>query len=124
MMYTRLYADTDGESHFEDVEVELASADFAPPAPPVNLSDMMAAEHVGFLALQSGWKGGVQASPSRMIIFVLAGQVELTASDGVVRSFTRGSVFTVEDTEGKGHGTSVVGDDDAQLAFAGLPNGG
>ncbi|CAA9363367.1 MAG: hypothetical protein AVDCRST_MAG93-7789, partial [uncultured Chloroflexia bacterium] len=38
MKYVRLYADEAGESHFEDVEVELTPIDYAPPAPPVNLS--------------------------------------------------------------------------------------
>jgi hypothetical protein len=34
MKYVRIYADLTGESHFKDVEVELAQVDFAPPAPP------------------------------------------------------------------------------------------
>jgi hypothetical protein len=33
MMYTRLYADETGESHYEDIEAELTPRDFAPPAP-------------------------------------------------------------------------------------------
>ena len=37
MKYTRVYADSNGESHFEDVEVEFSSVDFAPPAPPLEL---------------------------------------------------------------------------------------
>ena len=36
--YVRLYADAAGESHFEEVEVPLATQDFAPPAQPMNLS--------------------------------------------------------------------------------------
>jgi len=38
MKYTRVYADENGESHFEDVEVEFSPVDFAPPAPPLDLS--------------------------------------------------------------------------------------
>lgn len=34
MKYTRIYGDPIGESHFEDVEVELKLVDFAPPAAP------------------------------------------------------------------------------------------
>ena len=33
--YTCLYADSDGESHFKDVEVEFQETDFAPPAMPL-----------------------------------------------------------------------------------------
>jgi len=123
MIYARLYADRTGESHFEDVELETGPAEITPPAPPVTLSEMMAAEHVGFLSFPPGWSGGFQVAPSRMILFVLDGQMELTASDGVARRFPAGSVFSVEDTEGKGHAMRVIGEREAQLAFAGLPNG-
>jgi hypothetical protein len=37
-IYTRLYSDADGESHFEEVEVDLALTDYAPPAEPLGLS--------------------------------------------------------------------------------------
>ena len=37
LKYTRIYTDSDGETHFEDLEIELAEVDFAPPAPPVKL---------------------------------------------------------------------------------------
>ena len=30
--YTRLFSDDSGESHFEDLTIELSSVDFAPPA--------------------------------------------------------------------------------------------
>ncbi len=36
MKIVRLYSDTAGESHFEDVVVPLASLNFVPPAPPIN----------------------------------------------------------------------------------------
>lgn len=36
--YVRLYADSKGESHFLDAEMELLPVTFAPPAPPLNLS--------------------------------------------------------------------------------------
>ena len=38
MKYVRLYSDEGGDSHFEDVEVGFESVDFAPPAPPLDLS--------------------------------------------------------------------------------------
>jgi hypothetical protein len=33
--YARLYADDQGESHFEDIEIDLALTEYAPPAPPL-----------------------------------------------------------------------------------------
>jgi hypothetical protein len=38
MRYTRIFANEQGESPIEDVEVELTARDFAPPAPPLDLS--------------------------------------------------------------------------------------
>jgi hypothetical protein len=38
MKYTRVYADAMGETHYDEVEVAVAPADFAPPTPPVYLS--------------------------------------------------------------------------------------
>jgi len=35
--YVRLYTDESGESHFEDLELELPPVDFAPPAGPLNI---------------------------------------------------------------------------------------
>lgn len=36
--FMRIYADADGESHFEDLDIPFETADFVPPAPPVLLS--------------------------------------------------------------------------------------
>ena len=44
--YVRMYADEDGESHFEDIETELQPMDFAPPAAPLNVAPISAANHV------------------------------------------------------------------------------
>lgn len=64
MQYVRVYADAAGESHFEDVAVPLASVDFAPPAPPVNLSAFHPAARYGFLVGPPGWDGGWHPAPS------------------------------------------------------------
>ena len=43
MIYTRLYSDAHGESHFEDVGIELTLTNYAPPAPPLELTSFMIA---------------------------------------------------------------------------------
>ena len=45
MKYTKIFADEEGETHFKDVEIELESVDFAPPAQPLNLSSFNPATH-------------------------------------------------------------------------------
>jgi quercetin dioxygenase-like cupin family protein len=109
MKYTRVYADAKGESHIEDVEVELNATDFAPPAPPLNLSPLTPAKRVGFLHAPPGWSGDWHPAPKRQMIFYLAGETEGATSDGEVRRFGPGDVVLLEDTTGKGHRSRVVG---------------
>ena len=108
MKYVRLYADSNGESHFEDVGVKFTLADFAPPAPPLNVSALTPASQFGFLSAPPGWYGDWHPAPRRQFIFYLAGEIEAEVSDGEVRRFGPGSVTLVEDTTGKGHTSRVV----------------
>ena len=122
MKYTRVYADESGESHFEDMEVEFSSVDFAPPAPPLDLSAFTPATQYGFLRAPAGWLGDWHPAPRRQIIFYLAGEIEAEVSDGEVRRFRPGSVTLVEDTTGKGHKSRVVGTTDVLSAVVQLEN--
>ena len=73
MQYVRLYADDEGESHFEDVEVTLNFVNFAPPAPPLGLSEWTSAERVGFLSGGATWHGEFHPTPRRQFMVLLAG---------------------------------------------------
>jgi len=110
--YVRLFEDSTGESHFEDVEAKLTSTDFAPPAPPLNVSSAIPALQVVFLSVSNGWLGDWHSSPVRQFIFVATGELELEASDGEVRRFRAGDVAFAEDVSGKGHCSRAIGDDD------------
>jgi hypothetical protein len=103
MRYVRLYAGPDGESHFEDVDVALEAVDFAPPAPPLHISDFVPATRVGFLTAPSDWQGDWHPTPRRQFFVYLGGGAGVEASDGEVRHFRTGDVLLVEDTTGKGH---------------------
>ena len=109
--YRRLYADAKGESHFSDEEMELQSVDFAPPAPPVNISAFTRAKHFVLLHTPPGWFGDWHPTPHRQFFFFLSGEVDVQASDGDLRRFGPGSVLLVEDTTGRGHTTRVTTDD-------------
>jgi hypothetical protein len=108
MRYPRLYTGTDGESHFEDIEIDLPLTEYAPPAPPLGLSSFTAATQFGFMNAPAGWSSDWHPASSRNIFFVLSGEWEVTASDGESRRFLAGSVLLVEDTTGKGHSSRVV----------------
>lgn len=109
--YARVYATPDGESHWEDLEAELSPMDFAPPAPPLHLSDLRGATSVRFLTAPVGWVGEPHPTPRRQIFIVLSGCMEGTTSDGAVRRFRAGQALLMEDTFGRGHASRVVGDE-------------
>lgn len=109
VIYTCLYADSGGESHFKDVEVEFQETDFAPPAMPLNVSSFSSATECGFITVPPGWYGDWHPTPQRQFLFYLAGQAEVGVSDGEVRTFGPGDILLVEDTTGKGHVSRVVG---------------
>lgn len=110
MKYTRVYADPDGESHMEDVSFEMTPVDFAPPAPPMDRSELTPSSAVHFLGVPAGWYGQPHPAPRRQFIFILQGEGETRTSDGHVRRCIPGSIFLLEDTTGKGHDLRVVGD--------------
>jgi quercetin dioxygenase-like cupin family protein len=122
MKYVRVYADQNGETHLEDVEVAMSMTNFAPPAPPVELSPLMPGSQVVFLRFPVGWDGPPHPAPRRQFAFVLAGEFEGAVSDGEVRLLGPGSVILLEDMWGKGHTTRVVGNDPVMLALVQLPD--
>jgi hypothetical protein len=111
MKYVRLYSDSTGASHFGDEELTFTLADFAPPAPPISMSQLFQPEGAAFISSPSGWMGNWHPAPQRQYFFCLAGQLEVEVSDGEIRTFGPGEVVLVEDTWGKGHISRVVGED-------------
>jgi hypothetical protein len=109
LKFTRLYADSEGASHFSDEEMAFTLIDFAPPAPAISLSKAFSAKSVALMSSPAGWHGDWHPAPQRQFIFVLVGQLEVTVSDGEVRTFGPGSIVLVEDTVGKGHISKVIG---------------
>ena len=113
MRYIRVYNGDDGESRFEDVEVAFASAVFAPPAPPLDVSTAVPARETLFIRFPAGWTDPAHPSPARQWMFVLSGRGETTAG-GETRAWGTGDAFFLEDTEPPGHATTIL--EDAVLA--------
>jgi hypothetical protein len=57
------------------------------------------------LLLPAGWYGEFHPVPSRQLMVMVAGALEVTASDGEVRLFRPGSAVLVDDIVGRGHAT-------------------
>lgn len=115
--YVRLYAEPDGQSHMQKgLKIELTSADFVPPAPPIDVSAIEPATTYGFLRVPSGYDGDWHPSPKRQWIFFLSGEMEFEVVDGQVHRAGPGSAMLLEDTTGKGHRSRVVSGTAAVLA--------
>jgi hypothetical protein len=112
MKYTRIYADGNGESHFEDIEIGMKPA----PANTGTISEMIATKGVMFR--QSGeyfinWHN----APRRQFVVNLTGTVEIVASDGEKRCLGPGSVLLAEDLTGKGHTSRGLGGEERISLF-------
>lgn len=111
----RIYADSTGESHFENLDVSYQAADFVPPAPPVLMSPSQPATDHSFERLHPGWQGDWHPVPQRLLAVYLSGSGEMTASDGEVRALLPGTVLLAEDTTGKGHVSRVTGTEEMNV---------
>jgi hypothetical protein len=120
MKYTRIFADEHGETHFEDVDVELSPRNFAPPAAPLTVATPVPARQCVLMTMPAGWFGDWHPTPARQFFFQLSGEIETEVSDGEVRRFSPGSIHFLDDVAGKGHVTRSVGDTDVLGAFVQL----
>ena len=101
--------------------MQISPRDFAPPTPPLHLTEPITAERTIFCTFPPGWFGDWHPAPRRQFYFQMSGEIEVQVSDGEVRRFTAGSVVLLEDTSGKGHSTRVVGDNAVEAVFVQLP---
>ncbi len=103
MKITRVYSDDDGESHFENVDIELQDSGEIG-----RLSERVSADSIIFRENDSDYNYEWHTAPQKQYIILLDGEIELEVSGGEVRRFKGGDVILVEDTTGKGHRTKAV----------------
>jgi hypothetical protein len=112
MKYPRIFATPDGESHFQDVEVPLQIALVVPGRPAIESSTAILTSAATLLHIGAEWDGSWHPTPKRWFVVTLAGEMEITTSDGETRCFGPGSIWLLEDTTGKGHNTRVLSSGD------------
>jgi hypothetical protein len=107
MKYLRLYTGPDGDSHFDDAEMEVhpvSGRSSHGRSWPSGEAIFLSSEEDSGPALNE-WHN----APARQFVITLSGTTEIEASDGEVRRFGPGEVLLVEDTSGKGHRTRYKG---------------
>lgn len=98
MQITRVYSGLDGQSHFEDVDIELKDLGVAG-----RISSTWAASGVQFREVDGEYHLDYHVAPRRQLVVNLTGSVELEVGSGEVRRFGPGSILLAEDTTGQGH---------------------
>ena len=93
MQYLHLSEDAEGISHFSDLQIDLKTADFAPPAPVMPISEKETCSQLLYLVLPTGWGGAQHPSPCRQVAFCLSGRLRVEAGDGEVREFGAGAIW-------------------------------
>jgi hypothetical protein len=122
--YARVYCTPDGDTHFQDVTVELHKNRIAPPAAPIYVGGNLPASSAYFAGFEPGWGARDlenrlnHPAPAAQFIMVLHGVFSITTTDGKTRQFRTGDAVRVEDASPcKGHIT-VVGDQPGFLMVA------
>jgi quercetin dioxygenase-like cupin family protein len=95
---TRVYTGSDGESHFEDMEIPLEEkVGNARQSKPVEVTEIYFRESKG--KDDYGWHN----APRRQFVIMLEGALEIEMGDGTKRRLGSGDVLLAEDTTGRGH---------------------
>lgn len=100
MKVTRVYSDDNGDSRFEDVEIELFDNGEIG-----RLSKNIEVKSLQFRTVSADYNYDFHHAPQRQFIVLLEGGVEIETSLGEIRQFKTGEILLVEDTSGKGHRT-------------------
>jgi hypothetical protein len=103
MRIHNLYTDTNGESHFRDIEIEWAEERRGS-----KLSKRLPATGIIFRETVASYSLDWHPAPCLQYIINLDAAAKLTASDGEGRIIGAGEVILVEDTSGKGHLSEAV----------------
>ncbi len=112
MSYIRVFSDEEGETHFEDVKIELESVDRDYSESQIKLSSIDPAVEYAFFGFPSGLDTDWHPASQKVMLFILSGEMELRVSDGESRRLHGGSVVLTEDVKGKGHKGKVLGSSD------------
>jgi quercetin dioxygenase-like cupin family protein len=116
-----LYTDSHGESQIEEVDIPVAGREFAPFTPPILLSEPEAVAQVIFATIPPGWETERHKAPHRQYFVQLTGIIEVEVAGGRRVRTGPGEITFIEDVDGSGHATRVVGHEPVTGAFVQLP---
>ena len=113
---TKVCSDSNGDSHFDDVEIPLVEAGSVG-----RISEVLPANGVVFREVEPSYDWNFHTAPQKQYIVLLDGEIEIETSLGEKRTFKAGEVLMVEDTTGKGHKTRNIHPIKRKSIFITLP---
>lgn len=119
MKYTRIFADLDGETHFDDMEDEYQQIELAPTAK-MGVAKNKQASNARLAYLPPGYFDDFHPAPMRYLVAYLRGHVEITVTDGEVRTFGPGDISLQWDVDSKGHRNRVLGQSNCEFLLVEL----
>ena len=115
MNIVRIYSGDDGESHFEDVEIEMENRGNIG-----RISDLWRGQGVMFREVEGDYEIDFHNAPRRQLVVNLTGSVDIEIGDGTVRRLGPGSILLAEDTTGRGHISRAVNGEPRSCLFVPL----
>ncbi len=112
MQVVRIFTGDDGESHFEDVQIDLNRTSLAG-----MMSDPVGARSVIFREVSAGYFIDFHTAPRRQYVVNLTGGVEIETGLGEKRYLGPGEILLAEDTTGRGHISRDVDGQPRQCLF-------
>ena len=110
MEYMRIVGDDEGVTRFEDTQFATKSADYAPPAPPIDVSGHTTATGMLVLRFPIGWSSDWHPAPKRQWMIIVSGRFEIEVSDGEKRTLGAGAMALLDEADSKGHKFRLVSD--------------
>lgn len=103
MNIVRIYTGEDGESHFEEIEIELQDC-----GPIGRISEPTRATGILFRETDGDYNLDFHCAPQRQFVINLDAAVEIEVGDGSRRVLQPGEILLAEDTAGRGHISRAV----------------
>lgn len=116
MTITRIYSTSDGESHFQNMDIPLHDGGQIG-----RLSGSIASGYLIFRENPPNYDYDWHHPPRRQYLVLLDGEIEIEVSDGEKRRFGGGDVLLMEDLNGKGHRTQATSEVPRRSLFVTLP---
>jgi hypothetical protein len=115
MDVVRIYTGEDGQSHFEDLSVDLQDLGAAG-----LISTTWPAAGVQFREVQGDYHLDFHVAPRRQLVVNLTGSVEIEVGSGEARLLGAGTILLAEDMTGQGHISRNVGGEPRTCLFVHL----